>query len=77
MIQRFNSSVSSGNGNTGIPSVIIGKRKLGDDDDTSLESSRKSSKKSEMETLSASINRHGDSLVMAATIAASGNEMSF
>jgi hypothetical protein len=76
-IQHLNSLVLSGNGNTGVPSVIIGKGKLDDDDDTSLESLRKSLKKSEMDTLSAFINRHGDSLVMVARIAASGNEMSF
>ena len=55
----------------------IGKCKLGDDEDTSLESSRKKLKKSEMGKLSASINRRGDSLVMAAKIAASSNEKNF
>ncbi|KAL3788385.1 hypothetical protein HJC23_009191 [Cyclotella cryptica] len=70
-IQRLNPSVSSDNGNTDVPGVIIGvKHKIGDDE-VSITSSRKSAKKSDMETLSDSITRHGESLVMAARIVAS------
>ena len=71
LIQRLNPSVSSENGNTDVPGVIIGvKHKIGDDE-VSITSSRKSAKKSDMETLSDSITRHGESFVMAARIAAS------
>ena len=64
-IQCLNASVSSGNGNAGVPSLILGKHKYGDDDD-SISSSRKSARKSEMETLSASINKHSKSFITAA-----------
>ena len=61
-------SVCSGNGNSGVPSVIGGKCK-GEEDD-SLASSRKSGEESEMTKRSESIENHGESLLAVAKLAA-------
>ena len=75
-IQRLNDEASSSNGNFGVPSVIQRKRSV--DDDLSITSSKGSSKKSktnDIGMLSASIQKHGESLIEVAKIAALQQEM--
>ena len=68
-IQRLSDEVSAANGSTGVPSVIRHKR--GDiDEEDSTTSSKKSMKSNELGRLSTSIEKHGESMVTVAKIAA-------
>ena len=67
-IQNLNVSVCSGNCNSGVPYVIGSKHKREEDD--SLASSRKIGKGSEIAKQSESIEKHGESLLAIAKLAA-------
>ena len=74
-MQQLVDGVGSGNGNSGVPSVIGGRRQS--DDDYSLSSSKKSKKNSDAAAfaqLSSSIEKHSNLLVAAARIAATEQE---
>jgi hypothetical protein len=74
-MQRLNASTAAGNGSVGVPSVVGNlRRSSGDDDDSMACSSKGSNKKAktskDIEMLSLSIAKHGESLVTVAKMAA-------
>jgi hypothetical protein len=73
-IQRLSDEVSAANGSTGVPSVIRHKRGDIDEEDSTSTSSKKSMKSNELGRLSTSIEKHGESMVTVAKIAAAQQE---
>ena len=74
-MQHLNDNICSGNGNFGVPSIIGEKHSV--DEDESLESLRSSNKKmkgNDFDKLSLSIEKHGESLIAVAKIAAMQQE---
>ena len=76
-MQRLDSSVCSGNGSYGVPSIIGKNQSPGDEDDsfTSLAKNNKKSKRTnDVNQLSSSIAKHGESLIAVAKINALQHE---
>jgi hypothetical protein len=67
-MQQLHEDIGSGDGSTGVPSVIGAKRKSAEDDD-SLSSSKKSANSLES-SLGKSIEKHGESMLKVARMAA-------